>query len=507
MQQAMATRAAKYLSCCLLLGAQTVYAAAQVQTATPIKHVVVIFQENVSFDHYFATYPHAVNLPSEPAFKARRDTPSVNGLTPELIAYNPNAAKPFRLSRSQAMTCDQDHDYSPEQQAINSGLMNKFVEKTGAAEGGCDPAQVMGYFDGNTVTALWNYAQHFAISDNHFGTTFGPSTVGALNLVAGQTAGANAQTVVTPDASAEPEVIGGTVIGDPQPQYDDCSTRDVVGMTGNNVGDLLNAKNITWGFFEGGFRPTEWNASGKAICGAKHTGSNGKPKGDYIPHHQPFQYYQSTANPHHLPPASVAMIGKQDQANHQYDLSDFWAGAADHNVPAVSFLKAPGYQDGHAAYSDPLAEQQFLVETINKLQRLPEWKDMAIIIAYDDTDGWYDHVMPPIISASNMSFDALTGEGSCGKAAAGEYQGRCGYGPRLPLLIISPYAKQNFVDHAITDQASILRFIEDNWGLGRIGKLSFDERAGSLLNMFDFNRSIKRLYLSPMYGLVISVRR
>lgn len=495
----------------LLLGTAlpTHYALAQLEptdkTATPIKHVVVIFQENVSFDHYFATYPNAANLPGEPAFKARRDTPSVNGLTPELIAYNPNSTKPFRLARTQAKTCDQGHDYSPEQQAVNGGLMDKFVEKTGATESGCDPAQVMGYFDGNTVTALWNYAQHFAISDNHFGTVFGPSTVGALNLVAGQTAGAITETVMTTDNPPEPEVIVNTVVGDPQPQYDDCSTRDAAGMTGRNVGDLLNAKHITWGFFEGGFRPTEWSASGKAVCGAKHIGSNGKTKGDYIPHHQPFQYYESTANPHHLPPTSAAMIGKQDSANHQYDLVDFWEGAAAHNIPAVSFLKAPGYQDGHAGYSDPLAEQQFLVDTINKLQRLPEWQNMAIIIAYDDSDGWYDHVMPPIISPSNMTLDALTGPGSCGQAATGGYQGRCGYGPRLPLLIISPYAKQNFVDHAVTDQSSILRFIEDNWELGRIGNQSFDEKAGALLNMFDFSRGSanQRLYLSPVDGQVV----
>lgn len=496
------------LMACIVLQATCVEAQPQPKSKTPIRHVVVIFQENVSFDHYFATYPHAANLKDEPAFRARRGTPSINGLTPELVAFNPNATKPFRLARSQAATCDQDHDYSPEQQAANGGLMDKFVETTGATESGCDPAQVMGYFDGNTVTALWNYAQHFAMSDNHFGTTFGPSTPGALNLIAGQTAGANARTVTAPGEPAEPDVVGNTVIGDPQPQYDDCSTRDVVGMTGKNVGDLMNAKNITWGFFEGGFRPTERTSDGKAICGAKHMASNGKPKGDYIPHHQPFQYYASTANPHHLPPSSVAMIGKPDQANHQYDLSDLWDAAAAHNLPAVTYLKAPGFQDGHAGYSDPLAEQQFLVSTINRLQQLPEWKNMAIIIAYDDSDGWYDHVMPPIISQSNMALDALSGSGSCGKAATGTYQGRCGYGPRLPLLLISPYAKRNFVDHAITDQTSILRFIEDNWELGRIGDQSFDEKAGSLMNMFSFGKAKGRepLYLSPVDGHMLSVK-
>jgi phospholipase C len=211
-------------------------------------------------------------------------------------------------------------------------------------------------------------------------------------------------------------------------------------------------------------------------------------KDDYIPHHQPFQYFPSTANPHHLPPSSIEKIGQGDQANHQYDLSDFWAAADAGHVPAVSFLKAPGYQDAHALYSDPLDEQQFLVDTINHLQRLPDWKDMAIVIAYDDSDGWYDHKPSPIVSPSATPQDALTGPGSCGAPSAGPivYQGRCGYGPRLPLLVISPYARTNFVDHTVTDQSSVLRFIEDNWKTGRIGDDSLDARAGGIDAMFDF---------------------
>jgi phospholipase C len=181
------------------------------------------------------------------------------------------------------------------------------------------------------------------------------------------------------------------------------------------------------------------------------------------------------------------MIGLTDQANHQYDLSDFWASAEYGNLPSVTFLKAPAYQDGHAGYSSPLAEQIFLVETINRIQLLPEWNNTAVIIAYDDSDGWYDHVMPPIISQSDdPQTDRLLGDGLCGKPAPDEYTNRCGYGPRLPFLVVSPYAKINYVDHRIIDQSSILKFIEDNWNLGRIGDQSFDAKAGSILGMFDF---------------------
>ena len=106
-------------------------------TATPIQHLVVIFQENVSFDHYFATYPNAANNTStEPAFRAAANTPSVNGLSGPLLTANPNSAQPFRLTRAQAVTCDQDHNYGDEQKAFDQGLMDKFVETLGCNQAG-----------------------------------------------------------------------------------------------------------------------------------------------------------------------------------------------------------------------------------------------------------------------------------------------------------------------------------------------------------------------------------
>src|SRR5205807_3898821 len=278
--------------------------------------------------------------------------------------------------------------------------------------------------------------------------------------------------------------------------------------TGQNIGDLLNRTGTTWGWFEGGFTPsTPYDpATGTgAKCATAHqiqsaNGVLGPMKKDYSAHHEPFQYYASTANPHHLPPSSVAMIGRTDRANHQYDLRDFWAAAAAGTIPAVSFLKAPAYEDGHAGYSSPLAEQRFIVETLNRLQQLPQWRQMAVIVTYDDSDGWYDHVAGPIVNHSQASVDAAICAGAA--PTLGAHQGRCGYGPRLPLLVISPFARPNYVDHTLTDQSSILRFIEDNWELGRIGDGSFDEVAGSLLGLFDFDRpETGTLFLDPDTGL------
>jgi phospholipase C len=451
---------------------------------TPIKHLVVMFQENVSFDHYFGVYPKVTAKAGAAAvFTARPGTPAINGLSAVLLEHNPNSANPMRLDRSESHTCSMNHNYAPEQRAYDGGKADRFVEETGNRQPGCDSKTVMGYYDGATVTAMWNYAQHFAMSDNAYNTTYGPSTPGALNLVSGQTHGVLAH---SPGLRSK-AVMDGTVIGDDDPQYDDCSNnKSPIALGGRNVGNLLNAKGVSWGWFGGGFRPTSTGADGNAVCGASHAGGGGKLKSDYLPHHEPFQYYASTANPHHLPPSSVAMIGKTDKANHQYDLTDFWAALDAHNLPAVSYLKAPGYQDGHAGYSGPLQEQEYLVETINRLQQSPEWKDMAIVISYDDSDGWYDHQKPP--TAHPAGAPAAPGKCDAAAAAAGDYVGRCGYGPRLPFLMISPYARENFVDHHIIDQSSVLRFIEDNWALGRIGDFSYDKRAGSLRHMFDFHR-------------------
>jgi len=519
--------------------------AAGIATTTPIKHLVVIFQENVSFDHYFGTYPSAANPSGEPAFTASPGTPTVDGLNSALLTDNPNSANPQRLDRSQAVTCDQDHEYTAEQNAEDHGAMDMFVENTSATAGSPSHPETLGeclggaptpgneavldYYDGNTVTALWNYAQSFAMSDNSFGTGFGPSTPGVLNLVAGNTYGATcgpqdsvygSQPACGPKTSqaatpGSPQPQGdGTVYSDSDPMFDTCSGSNVIAQAGRNVGDLLNAQDVSWGWFQGGFAspgyvPGETGTDNLSqVCKGTHKNVSGATVTDYSPHHQPFEYYASTANPMHLPPTSIAAIGGQDQANHQYDLADFWATVDNGSMPAVSFLKAAKYQDGHAGYSDPLDEQAFLVDTLNRLQRSSFWKDTAVVISYDDSDGWYDHVMAPVLLGSQTTLDTLSGAGRCGNprsvpanGSGVSEQARCGYGPRLPLLVISPYARQNDVDHSLTDQSSILRFIEDNWSLGRIGGGSSDALAGSLLGMFDMAHARDaKLILDPSTG-------
>jgi phospholipase C len=517
-----------------------------IPTATPIKHLVIIFNENVSFDHYFATYPRAINPPGEPPFTAAPDTPAVNNLaTAHLLTGNPNftntangadAAAPFRLDRTQASTADQNHTYTAEQQAYDGGKADLFPKYTGRGTPGGVGAfgtkgQVMGYFDGNTVTALWRYAQHFAMSDNAYTDTYGPSTPGMLEVVAGQT---NGMHIVA--TSKKPSTLsavsyyirdgqgGFTMINDVDPGYDVCSKpKDQTMMAGKNIGDLLNAAGITWGGFMGGFNLDEPNANGSRGCKrSTHSAVVHADVVDYIPHHNWFQYFASTANPKHARPSSPQAVGYSiehdgstpDPANHEYGLRDFYAAVKAGNFPSVSYIKLPAYQDGHAGYSDPLDEQQGTARLINFLEQQPAWKDTAVIIAWDDSDGWYDHAFAKPTSASyDREADQLDGPGACGSGTAPAgvagkpVNGRCGPGTRLPFLVISPWAKADYVSHDRISLASVERFIEDNWLKGgRLGGGSFDATAGSIQSMFDFaaGGSNPPLYLDPSSGRVLT---
>jgi phospholipase C len=517
-----------------------------VPTATPIKHLVVIFDENRSFDHYFGTYPVAANPPGEPVFRASPWTPHVEGLTRELLTQNPNklnpingvdAVNPFRLDRTQANTEGQNHSYTPEQLAYDNGKADRFPFYTGnntVSSTGAFGTQglVMGYFDGNTVTAMWNYAQHFAMDDNAYTDTYGPSTPGAVEVVSGTNNGAS---VVLGSASTIPDGHGGlTLIGDTDPAHDACSsTSSTVQMTSKNIGDLLNERHLTWGGFMGGFDLAAVNANGTTGCKRStfSTVLNATPT-DYTPHHNWFQYYASTSNPTHARPTSVNEIGYNDDkdststpVHHEYDVNDFFAAVTAGNFPSVSYLKPPAVNDAHPGNSDPLDEQAFIVNVVNFLEQQPDWKNTAVIITYDDSDGWYDHrYASPTTSSFDSSTvqgsvigaDQLNGTGICKGPESrpgvgvngGTVNGRCGPGTRVPFLVISPYARVNYVANTRVTQSSVVRFIEDNWLRGeRIGQGSNDAADGSIMGLFDFNRrgfdTAPALYLDPDQGTLI----
>jgi phospholipase C len=545
-------------------------------TKTPIKHLVVVFNENRSFDHYFGTYPNALNPEGEPVFEPAKNTPrDTNNLlsSPGLLTNNPNAnpnvvpsngatvtqpsngtnaANPFRLDRTQADSAGENHSYLPEQLAYDNGKNDLFPLEVGNGTAGGAGAfgtkgQVMGFFDGNTVTAYWNYAQNFAMSDNAWGDNYGPSTPGLLNMFAGTTNGIvptnNGGSAQSGNALADSQG-GFTLIGDIDPTMDVCSVATqpnkagtTVASTAKNIGDLLNSSNIPWGSFVGGFDLQTINDNNSVGCpginalgqpitnaGRSHVSPvTARTVVDYIPHHIWFQYFQSTANPTHARPNSTAAIGYTvvpgkktiDPANHAYDLNDFRTAVGAGNFPAVSFIKMEAYQDEHPGNSNSLDAQTGFVNLVNFLMEQPEWSSTAVILAYDDSDGWYDHAFAKPTQSSFSTQDGLTAPGQCGvpgvtPVALGvkglPVNGRCGPGTRQPFLVISPFAKKNYVSHVFITQASIPQFIEDNWlSSQRLGGGSFDATTGSIMVMFDFTQKKSvTLILDPTTGIVDS---
>ncbi|MFT4046898.1 MAG: alkaline phosphatase family protein [Solimonas sp.] len=552
-----------------------------ITTATPIKHLVVIFGENISFDHYFGTYPYNVNTdtPTDTStFTLFRDDATVpdainNYLadttlltanpnyvdTANYAAYNTYATNPFLLPTSRAKTASQDHSYNGEQIAFDgisgTALLDAYPYRGKADDStSSDPTYnkglVMGYYDGTTVTGFWNYAQRYALSDSSYGQ-FGPSTVGVINLIAGQTNGVNTAEATATAVSGSDVIDGGndyyTVVADPSPLDDICSAETdysggLVRLSGQNIGDLLKDAGVTYGGFSGGFDLTRSNSDGSTGClrtsSTTSTTWNDATISlvhssvyDYVPHHAFFNYWASTANASHARPSCLtenasdySCIGVDgDTANHNYDINDFFDAVNAGDFPAVSFLKAIKVEDGHASNSDPINEQAFVIRVINFLQQRSDWKNTAVVVLYDDSDGWYDHQAGPLVATSESSLDYLNSTSGYSCTTAGdqtedfpnkpdaskpvgidgstEVDGRCGPGPRQPLLVISPWARQGYVDHNVTNQAAVIRFIEDNWlGGTRIGNGSWDSISldggdisditeNSIYNLFDFSTS------------------
>ena len=297
-------------------------------------------------------------------------------------------------------------------------------------------------------------------------------------------------------------------------------------MTGNNIGDLLNKKGLSWGWFQGGFTPTTpysgpttrrdttrrtapaGRAARPATRWARRSAAPASTaQGRLHPAPRALPVLRLDRQP--APPrADLAVGGRHGHAEPRHGSRiqhgqppvrhvDFnqlvsaihAATCRPNHLPAVSYLKAPGYEDGHAGYSDPLDEQQFVTAEINALEqhaRLVAHRGRRLLRRLR-------RLLRPRLQRGDEPVDSSRGHP--------DRRRRCGTGtpsrasrvaaataPRLPLLVISPWAKTNFVDNTLTDQSSVVRFIEDNWRLPRIAGSS-DSISGSLDDMFDFRGS------------------
>lgn len=383
-----------------------------VATKSPIKHVVVIFQENRSFDNYFGTYPTA------PGFHSLPNTPAVNGIPAGSynLDENGNKVAPYHFTNND-QTLDVNHGFDDMVKAYDNGKMDQFYAMSEKHTKGSGVI-AMGYYDYNQLPAYWQYAQHFALADNWFQPVFGPSTPGALYLVAAQSGTKDQQ-----------------IKGDPTPKNNfggDKSAGLNYNLTYKNIGDELTASNIPWGWYQGGYAAKD---------------------DSYSSHHNPFQYFQNYED------------GKYN--NNLKDYNDLASDIDKGQLPAVTYVKAAYGEDEHPGtgnQSTPAAED-FSVKTINKIMTSQYWKDTAVIVTYDESGGYWDHVAPPQVDAGP---DGLQGDG-----------------PRVPALVISPYAKKNYVSHVQYDTTSILKFIEWNFGVAALNNR--DANASNILDMFDFN--------------------
>jgi phospholipase C len=388
----------------------TVKYSTSAKTASPIKHVVVIFQENRSYDNYFGTYPKA------PGFKALPGTPKSNGIPAGSVNYDVNGQPHYPTLLNDLKTQDVDHNYQDMITGYDNGKMDKVYQVNEAKAPGKGTI-AMGYYDYHAIPALWQYAQHYTLADNYYAPVWGPSTPTALYLIAAQSG--------TKDQP---------ITGDPAPKNgfgpDQAWGPLSYNLKYTNIGDKLTTAKRSWAWYQSGYAAKD---------------------DTYSSHHNPFQYFQNYED------------GKYN--NNLKDYNNLSTDISNGKLPEVSYVKAGYDSDEHPNNSDPSGEA-FTVKTINDIMNSKYWKDTAIIVTYDESGGYWDHVAPKQLPAGP---DGLQGDGT-----------------RIPALVISPYAKQNYVSHVQYDHSSVLKFIEWNFGVTSLNNR--DQNANNMLDAFDFKK-------------------
>jgi phospholipase C len=428
----------------------------QAQSASPINHVIVIFQENRSFDSVYGKFPGANGIANAGAAIKQVDKNGQPYATlPQPINTNLRPAgpdsrfpanlpvQPFDISKyvpADQMTGDMVHRFYQEQFQIDGGKMDKFVAWSDAA------GLVMGYYDGTNMPE-GKLAQQYTMADNFFHAAYGGSFLNHFwlmcactpkwpNAPASRVAQLDANGVMVKDGSVTPDgyaINTSFTINSPHPANITDTTQLVPQQTSLTIGDRLSEKGVSWAWYSGG-----WS---DALAG--------HPDPLFQFHHQPFAFFKNYAD------------GTDGRAQHLKDESEFHHAVQTNALPAVSFIKPLGPDNEHPGYASLLRGQQHVADLVQEVQNSPAWADTAIIITYDENGGAWDHVAPPKLD-------------------------QWGAGSRVPAIIISPFAKRGFVDHTQYDTTSILKFIEDRWGLAALG--TRDASANGLTNAFDFSQ-------------------
>ena len=423
-----------------------------------IDHVVVLFQENWSFDGLFGKFPGANGLTNAANALPQSDKngnvyavlpPSLgpdNKPDPRIPKDLPNA--PFDLAKYVPPTekaGNPIHLFYQNQHQIDGGKNDRFVAWTQA--GGL----VMSYYDASDYP-LGKIAKQYTLADDFFMGAFGGSFLNHFWLVCACTpewkdappairAVLDDKGMLVKDGAVTPDgyvVNTSYTVNAPHPASIKDPARLMPSQTLPTIGERLSEKGISWAWYAGG-----WN---DALAGHPH------PVFQY--HHQPFAYFAAYAD------------GTEAKKKHLLDEEEFWKAVREGTLPAVSFVKPIGPLNEHPGYADLMSGQQHIAKMIEALMASPQWKTTAIIVTYDENGGRWDHVAPPVVD-------------------------RWGPGTRVPAVIVSPYARRGFVDHTPYDTTSILRFIEKRWGLAPLG--SRDAAVNDLTNAFDFNADPDRM--------------
>jgi phospholipase C len=416
------------------------------QKLAPVNHIIVFYLENHSFDNLFGTFAGANGLANAGEKSLQLDAndkpyailPAVlrDGKKDERFPANlPN--KPFLISQyvpADKKTGDLVHRFYQNLEQINGGAMNKFVLATDAG------ALTMGYYD-EKDSPIMRYAKNYTLADNFFVGAFGGSMLNHFWLVCACTphfdnapdtlkAVLDGKGHMVKDGPLTPDGYAVNTIqpfSPPfDPKYNDSATRLPM-QDMDTIGERLNEKNISWAWYAGGWADAD----------------AGKPDKLFIYHHQPFAYFAKYAP------------GTEGRKKHLKDELDLVADIEKGTLPAVTFYKPIGEVDAHPGYARLIESEDHVFELINKIEKSPLWQDSIIIVTFDDTGGFWDHVAPP----------------------KGD---RFGPGERTPVLVISPFAKRGFVDHTLYDTTSILKLIESKYKLKPLGKR--DAKANNLLN-------------------------
>lgn len=409
-----------------------------------INHIIVIYLENHSFDNLYGLFPGANGL-AQAAYASLQtsgDGKPYTALPPVKDARFPADLpnRPFPIDQyvsANEKIDDLVHRFYQNQAQINGGRNDRFAAISDA--GGL----VMGYYDGKKLP-LWQYAKKYTLADNFYQGAFGGSFLNHFWLVCACTPRyldapeevrvlLNAQGQLIKDGAVTPDGYAVNTLQPTNPPYraGTLPAKRLPLQEAPSIGDRLSEKGISWAWYSGG-----WNDA-----------VSGHADKEFQYHHQPFGYFRNFTE------------GSQGRLQHLKDESDFIASIQSGDLPAVSFYKPLGALNEHPGYADVLSGDQHVAEIINRIEHSKLWKDSVIIVTYDENGGFWDHAAPPI-------------------------KDRWGPGTRVPTLIVSPYAKRNFVDHTEYDTTSILKFIETRYGLKPLG--SRDASANNLTNALEF---------------------